>query len=361
MRRHGFTLIELLVVIAIIAVLIALLLPAVQAAREAARRAQCVNNMKQLGIGIHNYHNANDCFPPGALYRATTTTGAQSSATDFSAHARMLGFLEQSAIYNSINWSLGLVNDPVGIVANLTAGTIRLQVFLCPSTPLPAWTAPGFPSTTIAPGNSYFHSSGSGLEWDGTMTGGAPNGVFTVGGPAHGIRDILDGTSNTIAFGEWKIGDGNSNLISVPSDIIDVGMLPQGVKRNTPQMELPAMGQAVFLQWAQNCAKVLLNNSNRGNHTSELGSTWSFGQNAFTFGNCLMAPNPKFPNCDSAAGPNAGYNSPGMYGMASYHSGGANVLMADGSVHFLKDSTNMVTVWALGSRAQGEVISADAY
>jgi prepilin-type N-terminal cleavage/methylation domain-containing protein/prepilin-type processing-associated H-X9-DG protein len=361
MRRPGFTLIELLVVIAIIAVLIALLLPAVQAAREAARRAQCVNNMKQLGIGIHNYHNANDCFPSGALYRALTSTGALSNASDFSAHARMLQFIEQSALYNSINWSVGWINDPVGAVANLTSGVARLQVFLCPSTPPPSWMVGFLPSTVIVPGNSYFHSSGSGLEWDGTMTGGAPNGVFTVGGPALGLRDILDGSSNTIAFGEWKLGDGNPNLITIPSDIIDVGMLPQGVKRNTPQMELPAMGQAVLLQWVQTCNKGLLAASDRGNHTSYLGSIWSFGQNACSFGNTLMAPNPKFPNCDSAVGPNAGYDSPGMYGMASYHSGGANILMADGSVHFLKDSTNMLTVWALGSRAQGEVISADAY
>jgi prepilin-type N-terminal cleavage/methylation domain-containing protein/prepilin-type processing-associated H-X9-DG protein len=359
--RRGFTLIELLVVIAIIAVLIALLLPAVQAAREAARRAQCVNNLKQIGIGLHNYHGINDCFPPGALYRKITTTGALSEATDFSAHARMLQFLEQSAIYNSINWSLGLVNDPVGIVANLTGGGARLQVFLCPSAIPPSWQAPGFPNTINAPGNSYFQSSGSGMEWDGTMSGGPPNGVITIGGPPVGIRDILDGTSSTIAFGEWKMGDGNVNMVSVPADVIGVGQLPQGVKRNTPQMQLPAMGQAVFLKWTQVCAAALLTSTGRGNHTSQLGAAWSFGQNVFTFGNCLLAPNPKIPNCNSAANGSSGYNSPGMYGMSSNHPGGANVLMADGSVRFLKDSTNMVTIWSLGSRAQGEILGADSY
>jgi len=98
--RRGFTLIELLVVIAIIAVLIALLLPAVQAAREAARRAQCVNNLKQFGLALHNYHSANDAFPPGALshYQGGNTTLAQQNNWDSSAHVRLLAFMEQQAL-----------------------------------------------------------------------------------------------------------------------------------------------------------------------------------------------------------------------------------------------------------------------
>src|SRR5690349_23455991 len=105
-RRDGFTLIELLVVIAIIAVLIALLLPAVQAAREAARRAQCVNNLKQVGLGLHNYHQTNDCFPSGALTIFSPVNGVNQNNWSFSAHARLLANMEQQALYNAANFSV---------------------------------------------------------------------------------------------------------------------------------------------------------------------------------------------------------------------------------------------------------------
>jgi prepilin-type N-terminal cleavage/methylation domain-containing protein len=359
MRHRAFTLIELLVVIAIVAALIALLLPAVQAAREAARRAQCVNNMKQIGIALHNYHTANDCFPPGALYRWNYSSKTLINNYDFSAHARLLSNLEQSGIYNAINWSVGIINDPNNFM-NTSIGAIRLQVFLCPSGRVPSWAAPGLGSI-IGTGNSYFASIGSGLEYDATFSGGPPNGVFMDAGPAIGIRDIQDGTSNTIAFGEWLIGDGNSNLVSMASDIIFVGQYPKGVTRNTAQMELPAMGQSVFLQWAQSCAAGLLVDRT-SSHSSELGSFWGFGMMAFTLGGCLLGPNAKYPDCTpAAASSNPGYATPGMFKLASSHPGGANVLLSDASVRFLKDSTNLTTMWALGSRAQGEVISADSY
>ncbi len=254
---------------------------------------------------------------------------------------------------------MGIINDSNHLM-NSTIAKTRLQAFLCPSAGVPSWNSPGL-NNIVATGNSYFASVGSGLEFDGTFTSGPPNGVFMQAGPSIGIRDILDGTSNTIAFGEWRIGDGNSQQVSVPSDIIFVGQLPSGVKRNTPQIELPAMGQAVFLQWAQACAAGLRADRTT-THTSELGAIWGFGMYAFSLGNCVLAPNPKYPNCNPGqATTSAGYSNAGMYTLSSFHPGGANVLMSDASVHFLKDSTNLLTLWSLGSRAQGEVIDASGY
>src|SRR5580704_7370538 len=156
--QRGFTLIELLVVIAIIAVLIALLLPAVQAAREAARRSQCINNLKQIGLAMHNYHQTYDCFPNGALI---STSGANNYS--WSAHARLLANLEQQSLYNAVNWSVGPINDTYGTFANATVSATRLAVFLCPSSTPPSWPFEGSAplSAFSAPGNNYFASMGS--------------------------------------------------------------------------------------------------------------------------------------------------------------------------------------------------------
>src|SRR3954451_21544117 len=126
MRRRGFTLIELLVVIAIIAVLIALLLPAVQAAREAARRTQCVNNLKQLGLAVQNYHDVNGALPPTAM--AIPSPAPAVGYNDFGMKARLLPFLEQSASFNALNMALRYATDD-----NATVRTTQITAFLCPS------------------------------------------------------------------------------------------------------------------------------------------------------------------------------------------------------------------------------------
>jgi prepilin-type N-terminal cleavage/methylation domain-containing protein/prepilin-type processing-associated H-X9-DG protein len=372
MRRRGFTLIELLVVVAIIAVLIALLLPAVQSAREAARRSQCTNNMKQIGLALHNYHNVNDCFPPGALGLFTggaAPTGTLNNNWSPSAHVRLLANLEQQAMFNAVNWYVGIYADAYGSLANGTVSTARVSVFLCPSDTPPTNVGVGNAplNTTTAAGNNYFACLGSTLEFAGQQNGGPPNGMFqyvgTLGNGRIGTRDVRDGVSNTIAFGEWKVGTGNYNLVTIPSDVIMLGSLPAGTTRNNGTLNFPNPTLvASFQAWLNQCRAGAGASANRGNHqTVGLGDHWAVGLTGLSMGNTVLAPNPPFPNCNLTAGSGNSLDNCGMYGMASYHPGGANLLMGDGSVKFLKDSTDKKVVWALGSRDQGEVIDASSY
>jgi prepilin-type N-terminal cleavage/methylation domain-containing protein/prepilin-type processing-associated H-X9-DG protein len=362
--QFGFTLIELLVVIAIIAVLIALLLPAVQAAREAARRAQCINNMKQIGLALHNYHSINDCFPAGGFPTLNTDTLKTQDNGDFSAHFRMLPNMEQQQIFNSANFRVCAYNDnvPTGDSMNSTACIPRLSTFLCPSATAPGYTLIGgnyYPNAKIqAPGNSYFASVGTSIEFRKPQAGGPPNGMFWYNGPAIGINDVRDGTSTTIAFGEWKIGTGVKATITTPTDIVFEGF-PASVSNTTAGTEIVTSVnyQSVYLPWLQTCAADI--GTKRSNHTPVLGMTWAWGLMGFTLGNVILPPNPQYPNCTSNTGNTI--QAPGVFTLSSFHAGGANILMCDGSVKFLKGSTNIQVLWALGSRAQGEVISASDY
>jgi len=242
---------------------------------------------------------------------------------------------------------------------NSTVSTARVRTFLCPSQPEPSFNlqrANGL-TTIRAPGNSYYASYGSSLEYDRTQQGGPPNGPFAYLGTSIGLRDITDGSSNTVGFGEWQIGTGNQSVYTIPSDLCWLGQYPPGVTRNTPQMVMPA-GAGPFRQWVALCA-TQLRTTTRNPNSVVTGQAWAFNLMGHSLGNLVLAPNPKYPNCIVNSGTTQ--LNPAMWNPSSFHPGGANMLFCDGSVRFLKDSTNLNTVWALGSISQGEVVSADAY
>ena len=367
-RRPGFTLIELLVVIAIIAVLIALLLPAVQAAREAAPRAQCTNNLKQIGLAMHNYHSANNCFPPGGTNASTLAGQVAQGWGCWSAQSMMLPFMEQTTIYNAINFSL--VSETAGNGDDLcqtTATTRSISAFLCPSNQVMVYSQYSDGALTIFPGNTYFASVGSGMNQYGNspyaelpVGSAAPNGLFQVFGPSIGIQSVIDGTSNTIAMGEWITGSTSSTLV-LPMDVVVNGpTLPAGASAGSPLLLMPAGGYG-FNAWLQQCAQQIPATNAQGNPYNELGQDWCVGLFFHTLGNILVGPNPPYPNCAADMyGLGDTDDDYGYFGLSSRHPGGCNVLMADGSARFLKNSVSQLTLWGLGSRSQGEVISSDS-
>jgi prepilin-type processing-associated H-X9-DG protein len=370
-------LIELLVVIAIIAVLIALLLPAVQAAREAARRIQCTNNLKQLGLALHNYHSTFDNFPLGALQVRDGKGNLRGTGWGlWSTHAMLLPYLEQNALFNACNMSVPNQGNVGADTTSMqvTAITSVVSAFLCPSSPPP--NAPGFPPEALAslqknaPGNNYFASIGSSLNpysgpWvSGQEMGGAasPNGMFQIFGQAIKMAGVQDGTANTIAFGEWRTGDFDANKLSVPQDVINVGKtFPPGSGRYNQNQTMPFGGDGLN-QWLQMCAQQAPQSvGNPDKNRSWVGQEWCTGMLGRTLGNTVVPPNSSYPYCATVIWGGDFDGSNGNFGLSSNHPGGASVCMADGSVRFIKSSTSQSVMWALGSRSQGEIVSADSY
>jgi prepilin-type N-terminal cleavage/methylation domain-containing protein/prepilin-type processing-associated H-X9-DG protein len=377
----GFTLIELLVVIAIIAVLIALLLPAVQSAREAARRAQCTNNLKQLALATANYESSNQVYPQCYAQRAiwdipnNSGTAGDSGWGNFSVHSYILAYLEARPIYNALNFSIS-ASDNCDNATQATAISARVSSFLCPSSTLPIGTLYGClgvqPYSSLPfPGNNYYASVGATVcPWFGCT----PPGVFSIMGPgdssAIGVRDVTDGTSNTIMFSEWKMGDYNSNILSI-QDVIDIlqnsvsfGGVRFGCWGNVTQSSMPAAGMPAFQNFLQICQNLAVTStqgcSNWKTNKSTLGREWGQGMFGHTLGNTLMAPNPPYYNCNMESW-GGDFDAPGMYNPSSYHPGGANVALADGSVRFVKSSTSIQVMWSLGSKAGGDVVAASQY
>jgi prepilin-type processing-associated H-X9-DG protein len=204
---------------------------------------------------------------------------------------------------------------------------------------------------------------GPSWHFAGDQSNAAPVGVFRYRGQPIGIRDVLDGTANTIAFSEWKTGDFNVNRLSW-QDVINVGnvWIDGGSSNNTVNANAPLIAPylASYLAACRNRAGLGSTAGNAPNNRSWIGEQWATGMMGRSLGNTLLPPNVQMYNCESCEGC-GDFDGAGIYGMSSYHAGGVNTLMADGSVRFLKDSTALNVVWALGSRNGSETISSDQY
>lgn len=380
-RQRGFTLIELLVVIAIIAVLIALLLPAVQSAREAARRSQCTNNMKQLGLAMHNYVSANDSLPPVTVDCPSSNCayGPLPGASPYphqnqSQHARLLPYMEQTPLYNAINWNFGARwtdgdpfypgNDPnppsVGAAGGgdaLPQMTVLVAVvnsFLCPSDGNPgtsgAYNIGGINKLV----GSFSYPSNIGLNR--RITGGVADSSWKLNGPNYvasnwdnavnattNLTTFQDGTSNTAIFSEWIKGPATG--APVPKQSLGV-VYNLGVQSNAFPMDV---------QFMQLCNTVPVTNANYN---------WGWKGEWWMFGGTSIYSHTQTPNRTNCAYSDIGQDGRGTITMvtaSSNHPGGVNVLFMDGSVRFVKSSISYQSWYSIATPNYGEVVSADSY
>jgi prepilin-type N-terminal cleavage/methylation domain-containing protein len=307
-KVRGFTLIELLVVITIIAVLVGLLLPAVQQAREAARRAQCMNNLRQMGLALHNYHDATGAFPPGYV------SAVQTSGEDYPElgpgwgwGAMILPQIEQAALFNAIDFTQAIQS-----AASVTARRSVVRTYLCPSSPGdgPASLKDGEKGPValadVAPGQ-YLACAGQGEIED---VPGTNNGVFFRNSRVA-LRDVTDGTGQTLLLGERS-----RNVC----DATWVGAVPSMVVCTNPSWPV------------RDCAT---------SNVMVLANTGPWPDEPW-----VNVPNHKGAKADD---------------FWSLHTGGCDFLMGDGSVRFIKESVNPTVFSSLASRSGGEVVSSDQF
>ena len=335
MQRRAFTLIELLVVIAIIAVLIALLLPAVQAAREAARRASSTNNLKQMGLALHNYESTHGSFPG---HGGSTGTG-------FSVQARILPFIEQAAILNTMNFQLSATTGAPSftfIPAQTTAAATVVNAFLCPSDGQDPFY-PNYYLQASTAGTGYVANVGTGTGTTYDMRYPS-DGVFW-NNSATRIADVTDGTTNTMFMSQCFLGLGRDTTGPLPvqreRQLANLGSIlkpaktaPGGFDPPTNNPDLAALAAGAT------------------NWNGARGAAWMVGTETMVGYNAYLPPNSKTPDVYG--------HGFGWLSARGPHPGGVLTLLGDGSVKFVKDSIALATWRALSTRAGNEVISADS-
>ena len=335
MKKFGFTLVELLVVIAIIGILIALLLPAVQAAREAARRMQCANNLKQLGIALHNYHDATQVFPPQKMGVNTKSTGLWEYCQQ-SFLISLLPYCEQQArfdyIYNKVKNNTALAGYP-GIWppewVGDSYGKAIIGYYTCPSDSAStevSWAGSGgAPTNYVGSMGDIVSGISNGSSNDRGFFGGGYGSIHSGTTDTNnlrfrGIGDILDGTSNTVAMSEVLIGDSTSSK-----------MVKGGVAYVSGITGMSAGKCATYVDTSN---RLVFGSSISGGGLRNRGYIFGNGWPTVTAFSTVQPPNS--PSClsDSNAS-GGGYLSP-----YSNHAGGVNVLLADGSVRFVSETIN---------------------
>ncbi len=350
--RRGFTLVELLVVIAIIGILVGLLLPAVQAAREAARRMSCSNNMKQMGLAIHNYESAYKRAGRLAT-RGVTSWGQDSSWNGFSPHCQMLPYIEQGALFEQIyfqdtfnnenanfphfayrppTWNGGHARTAPGkTMRNGQIGGARISAFLCPSDR-------DFPFADWSGQNNYGFSAGSCLGWNNERD---LNGFYTRFRDAK-FSDVIDGLSNTIMLAEFVKGDGTGATFSRAGDFATIAN-PGFPVRNWTAAQLATYAAATASGAGQN---------------SEAGNFWMAPGFYNTAINTMAQPNWQGNSASIDTGcMGCQGDHDGIFPSRSRHAGGTMHTMGDGSVQFIASTIDVVTYQGLGSAIGGDVSS----
>ena len=373
-HRRGFTLIELLVVIAIIAVLIALLLPAVQSAREAARRMQCTNNLKQLGLATHNYHSTNNCFPSGSMWPCSVVdngNGNQGACWGWGVGplVQLFNYMEQATLYNAYNAALGVWGSyppdnsgPTLWWGNTTVFNSQTSSFLCPSD---ARQVPQSSQMTVVNYGGNFGGPFCMGGFTGTIipdaNPGAPGASWAVNDVDNlmptvrgsvGVQSVTDGTSNTSLWSEMLTPPATGVVAGTGKNFESRAFFNANAPNATPTL-------AGVLQFLAACQSIP---PGTAAGSSNMGYQWWSTFPGYVINNYNHVGTPNTRQCQSSANIDAwGLDVYGTASPNSLHPGGVNVGFADGSVRFVKDSVSPPTWWALGTRANGEVISADAY